>query len=48
MTATTGSIFVAGTRLAAITPYYRPAESAEVMAYYREIATAADGAGLCA
>ncbi len=35
-------------RLAAITPYYLPAEPAEIMAYYLEIATAADGAELYA
>jgi 4-hydroxy-tetrahydrodipicolinate synthase len=35
-------------RLAAITPYYLPAEPAEVTAYYREIAAAADGAELYA
>jgi hypothetical protein len=35
-------------RLAAITACYRPAEPAEVVAYYREIATAADGAKLYA
>jgi len=35
-------------RLAAITPYYLPAGPAEVMAYYREIAAAADGAELYA
>ena len=61
VTATTGSMFVAGTTgefpaledaedlaLAAITPYYLAAEPAEVMACYREIATAGDGAGLYA
>jgi len=35
-------------RLAAITPCCRPTEPAEVMAHYRKIATAADGAELCA
>ena len=34
--------------LAASSPCYRPAEPAEVMAYYLEIATAADGAELYA
>jgi dihydrodipicolinate synthase/N-acetylneuraminate lyase len=38
----------AARRLAAITPCYRPAEPAEVVAYYREMATAADGAELYA
>ena len=48
MTATTEACSPPGRRLAAITPYYLPAEPAEVMAYYREIATAADGAELSA
>jgi 4-hydroxy-tetrahydrodipicolinate synthase len=35
-------------RLAAITPYYLPAEPAEIMAYYREVAKAAAGTELYA
>jgi 4-hydroxy-tetrahydrodipicolinate synthase len=38
----------AARRLAAINRCYRPAEPAQVVAYYREIATAADGAQLYA
>jgi 4-hydroxy-tetrahydrodipicolinate synthase len=45
---TVAAVAAGARRLAAITPYYLPSAPAEVMAYYREIAMAADGAELYA